>query len=237
VAKKFAVFDIDGTVIRWQLAHAVYHEMGKRGHLPKQAHEKIMTARKRWKNRTHEESFREYEQAMIEVIESSLATLNVSALREASAAAFETYKDQTYLYTRELIRSLKEQGYILFAISGSPDIIVEQFVKQYGFDDFIATHFVEENGKFTGHLVLPVRDKASVLKQLATKHNVNFTGSIGIGDSEGDIVMLELVERPIAFNPSKKLFQHAQASGWKVVIERKNMIYELEQNDGRYILA
>jgi phosphoserine phosphatase len=49
--------------------------------------------------------------------------------------------------------------------------------------------------------------------------------------------MLEAVEQPIAMNPSQKLFDHAQKHGWKIVVERKNMIYELEDRDGSYVLA
>jgi phosphoserine phosphatase len=47
------------------------------------------------------------------------------------------------------------------------------------------------------------------------------------GDTESDIPMLELVEIPIAFNPNKKLFEHAKARGWRTVVERKDVIYEL----------
>jgi len=79
--------------------------------------------------------------------------------------------------------------------------------------------------------------KPELLKQLVAKHGLTFTDSIGMGDSEGDISMLEMTEHPLAFNPSKILFQQAQKQGWKVVIERKNMIYELEPADGHYRLA
>jgi phosphoserine phosphatase len=39
--------------------------------------------------------------------------------------------------------------------------------------------------------------------------------------------MLELVERPIAFNPNKKLCAHAKKKGWEIVVERKDVIYKL----------
>ena len=49
--------------------------------------------------------------------------------------------------------------------------------------------------------------------------------------------MLSTVEQPIAFNPTKQLFEHARTYGWRIVLERKNMVYELEPRDGSYILA
>jgi phosphoserine phosphatase len=52
-------------------------------------------------------------------------------------------------------------------------------------------------------------------------------GSVGVGDTEGDISLLEAVELPICFNPNMKLFERAKLKDWKVVIERKDVIYEL----------
>lgn len=49
--------------------------------------------------------------------------------------------------------------------------------------------------------------------------------------------MLEIVEEAIAFNPSEKLFWHATRKGWKIVVERKNHVYELIQRNGTYVLA
>jgi phosphoserine phosphatase len=46
-----------------------------------------------------------------------------------------------------------------------------------------------------------------------------------------------LVENPIAFNPEKKLFDYAQGKNWKIVLERKNMVYELENKNGQYELV
>ena len=64
--KKFAVFDIDGTVIRWHLYHANVHEMARMKLLPDEAAAKIKAARTTWKQRTHEDSFREYEHILVE---------------------------------------------------------------------------------------------------------------------------------------------------------------------------
>lgn len=142
-----------------------------------------------------------------------------------------------YRYTRDLIRQLKQRDYLLFAISGSHDEAVALLASYHGFDDFVGARFVRSDGKFTGETKRTWGVKHQTLARLITHHDVAAKDSIGIGDSEGDISMLEMVEQPIAFNPSKKLFQHARAQGWKIVIERKNMIYELESEHDKYILA
>jgi phosphoserine phosphatase len=106
----------------------------------------------------------------------------------------------------------------------------------YGFDDHAATSFGVENGHFTGAKELSIGKKPELLSGLIKKHGASSEGSLGVGDSEGDISMLNTVEQPIAFNPSKKLFGHAQEQGWKIVLERKNVVYELRSENGKYVL-
>ena len=55
--------------------------------------------------------------------------------------------------------------------------------------------------------------------------------SVRVGDSESDIMFLNLVARPICFNPNMKLWNHAKEKGWEVIVERKNVIYELNKNE------
>ena len=75
------------------------------------------------------------------------------------------------------------------------------------------------------------------IRELMSTHHAILADSIAVGDSEGDIPMLEMVEQPIAFNPTKELFEHAREAGWKVVVERKNVVYQLEPGHGSFLLA
>jgi phosphoserine phosphatase len=132
---------------------------------------------------------------------------------------------------------LKAKNYLLFAISGSQTEIVAKVAAYYGFDDYVGTVYGRGNGKFGGVESIGSFHKDRTLKQLVKKHGASFSGSLGIGDSQSDIPMLELVEQPVAFNPEKDLFRHAKDRGWKVVIERKNLVFELESKDGKYELV
>lgn len=49
--------------------------------------------------------------------------------------------------------------------------------------------------------------------------------------------MLSVTERPIAFNPNAALYDEAQKHGWKIVLERKNMIYEMDKNGEGYVVT
>ncbi len=237
MSRPFAVFDIDGTIIRWQLYHALGDQLAKRGHITQEAFQKVRQARMDWKRRSGEDSFQQYEMALVGVFEQALTDLRIEDFTAAAEAVFDEYKDQVYTYTRDLIHELQAQNYLLFAISGSPSIIVEKLADYYGFDDFAATTYGVQDGRFTGKKELSLGRKPELLRQLIDKHGADYQDSLAVGDSEGDITMLEMVKQPIAFNPSKKLFQHAANKGWRVIVERKNMVYRLEQTDGSYLLA
>lgn len=236
--RPFAVFDIDGTVIRWQLYHAVADKLAKQGALDADQFAKVRASRMTWKNRAGESSFDEYEQQLVKLVNRAITDISVREVELAYAEVIEEYRDQVYTYTRDLIKKMRERGYLLFVISGSQVEIVKLLAKHYGFDDYGGTVYERRDGRFTGENT-PLRSdrKPAFLKELVEKHDATWQGSIGVGDSESDIPMLSIVERPIAFNPSKKLFQHAREQSWDIVLERKNMVYELEPHNGSYLLA
>lgn len=235
--KKFAVFDIDGTLIRWQLYHAIVNELAKEGHLAEDAYERIQASRMQWKQRSHGESFKEYEHAVVRTYHDAIAELSIDSYMTAVDVVFEDYKDQVYTYTRDLLKSLKKNDYLLFTISGSQQEIISKLAKYYGFDAAIGNEYEQRNGKFTGKHQNIVGSKGELLDKLVQQYGATYDGSIAVGDSESDIQMMDRVESPIAFNPSKGLYETATNKGWKVVVERKNVVYELEsQTDKSYLL-
>lgn len=235
--KKFAVFDIDGTLIRWQLYHSIADNLARLGYMEPELYQSIKRARMAWKRRVEGKTFHDYEMEVIRIYEAAIDKLTAEQVNQAIEAAFDEYKDQAYTYTGELIINLKHKGYLIFAISGSQSEIVAKIAQHYGFDDFVGSDYEVKGGRFTGQKTIGARDKDKALKRLVKKHGAIMNGSYAIGDSHSDIAMLELVEHPVAFNPEKSLYEHAAGRGWKVVIERKNVSYELEKVDGRYILA
>lgn len=235
MSRPFAVFDIDGTLIRWQLYHAIADQLVKLGYVDPSKYATIKKARANWKRRSA--TFKDYESELVKVYGEVLKSLNVSQFETAAQAVFNEYKDQVYTYTRDLIRSLKKDGYIIFAISGSQTEIIGMMSDYYGFDDYLGTHYDRQADEFSGKSTFYAADKAKALKLLARKHSLGFEGSIAVGDSASDASMMELVGRPIAFNPDRDLYEIAQAKGWTIVVERKNMVYKMEQENGRYILA
>ena len=74
--RRFTVFDIDGTLVRWQFFHAVVHELGKTGVIEQAAHDRIREARMRWKQRQEPESFHDYESILVKTYYEALERIN-----------------------------------------------------------------------------------------------------------------------------------------------------------------
>lgn len=230
------MFDIDGTLIRWQLYHAIVNELAKTGHIEKSAYRHIRESRMQWKMREHPESFKAYEHSIVTAYHDAITHLDIDQYNAAVKRVFAEHKDQVYTYTRDLVASLKEKGYLIFAISGSQTEVITKLAKYYGFTDAIGNTYEIKDGAFTGAHKATTKDKHITLDKLVQKHGGDYAGSIAVGDSESDIPMLEVVEQPIAFNPSQELLDHAKEKGWNIVVERKNVIYKLAHSDNGYTL-
>lgn len=235
--QSFAVFDIDGTLIRWQLYHAVVDRLAKENLLGPSASEKLHEARMVWKRREHPTAFRQYEKALIAIYESALPNLTPYQFDEVVEEVASEYKEQVYTYTRDLAKSLKEQGYVLIAISGSHEELVGHIARQYDFDLWVGTKYERKGNVFTGKKFVASSDKRAILEDLIRKHGLTTSSSVGVGDSKSDASFLDIMEQPIAFNPDRELFEIAARKSWRLVIERKNMVYVMEQKNGSYVLV
>ena len=88
-----------------------------------------------------------------------------------------------------------------------------------------------KNGKFTNKVLSldAAYHKKKVLMDFAASQNikVDWKNSAAVGDTETDISILQIVGKPIAFNPNHQLAKVAKARGWRIVVERKDVVYEL----------
>jgi len=234
--RPFAVFDIDGTLIRWQLYHAVVNQLAKSGHVSEQDYAAIRDSRMQWKKRSHEQSYKAYEKTIIQAFHAAIQDIDQATYEAAVSNVLNEYKEQVYTFTRDLIASLKARDYVLLAISGSQYEIVEKLSKFYGFDEAVGNRYEKIGNSFTGKHAHTFERKKSILEELIDKHNLTTNESVAVGDSESDIPLLDSVEHPIAFNPTKGLMERARAQQWRIVVERKDAIYDLRPSSQGYIL-
>ena len=223
-----AAFDIDGTVFRSSLLIELVDELVRREIFPKDAKKGYARAEENWKNR--KSGYDPYVNKVVGAFMKHAKGVPYGEVADIAGEIIEAKKDRVYRYTRDLIQKLKGEGYYLLAVSRSPKFIVDGFGYEMGFDKSYGIFYeTGASGRFTGEIVDEhiIFNKALVLQRAMKKEKLSFTNSLAVGDTESDIPMLELVDTPIAFNPNKGLLKHAKQHNWKVVVERKDVVYEL----------
>lgn len=237
MSKKFAAFDIDGTIVRSGLYREIVYDLMLEDKAPPQMYEDFKDYESIWRVRKHKNAFNEFESAMVTSLNRLLPEIRCSDFDDSVERVFNKLSEQVYAYTRDLAKKLKREGYFIIAISGSQAEIVEMFAQKYNFDAWIGQAYERgDDGFFTGKITTTHDGKDKILQELVKKHDLTFEDSVAVGDSRGDIGMLSIVQNPIAFNPEKKLFDQAKKMGWRVVVERKNVIYNLEPGENAFIL-
>ena len=225
--RRFAVFDIDGTLARDSLFTAILHEFKDRGMIKAQEWAAAEASYQAWQQRAG--GYDDYLEACLEVFRDTLLPdLAVSDYEAVLGDVMEVQQNLIYTYPRDLITYLKERDYLILGLSGSHQRAIDDFCAAHRFDDWVGTVYVENQGRFTGELHTPADSKDIYLAHLINLHNLDLQESIAIGDTTSDIPMLEAVTYPICFNPSRHLVIEALERNWPIVIERKDVVYTIQ---------
>ena len=232
-----AVFDIDGTIFRSSLLVEMIESLIAEGVFPKEAKNHYADSWRRWQARAGSAktgfSYYEYISNVVLAYRKYIQGVRRADVWRVADKVVDFHKVRLYRFTRDLIQKLNKTHFLL-AISHSPYEAVAPFAKSLGFDKIYAQVYeVDKRVRFTGRALYEdiIFNKGKVLKRAVGKESLTLEGSVGVGDTESDISFLQLVERPIAFNPSIKLYRHAQKHGWEVVVERKDVIYRMANSE------
>lgn len=226
--QRVAFFDIDGTVFRSSLVIELVEKLIDEEVFPQSARERYSDAYRAWRDR--EGSYADYVKAVVSSYMEHIKGVHYGELADIGKIVVAEQSKHVYRYTRDLITKLKKQQYFIVAISQSPKTILDEFCRAYGFDKVYGRIYeIGPQDRFTGEMVDVhlVENKANIVSRVLEKEAVTIEGSVGVGDTEGDIPLLQSVSQPICFNPNQVLLSHARRVGWKVVVERKDVIYEL----------
>jgi HAD superfamily hydrolase (TIGR01490 family) len=223
-----AVFDIDGTIFRSSLVIELVNLLVEKKVFPKGLNKEIEEDYIAWANR--QGSYNNYISKVVEVYKKYIIGVKESIIKEAAREIIEYQKNKVYVFTRELLKKLKKENYYLLAISGAPEIIVSEFAKALEFDKYYGTIYEVIDGKFTGKLTNDTQwSKHEILNEFVKDHKeFDLKKAVGVGDSEIDVTFLELVGNPIAFNPDFILANYAKEKNWRIVVERKNVVYNVK---------
>lgn len=202
---KVAIFDLDGTLIKWS---------GERKFLPWMIFNLKLNPFKfipflirSIKDRNFYSTKLYYKGEKVERIE-RFASLFFS---------HESVENMVFEEGKMEIEKLKNDGYKLILLTGAPYFIAENF-KVLGFDFVIPSQLEVRDGKFTGELISypSGKRKKDIILNLSKEIPIDFSLSKGYGNSYEDREFLSLVGYPVCVNPSSKLKTLAKRMGWEV---------------------
>jgi HAD superfamily hydrolase (TIGR01490 family) len=227
--KPVAFFDVDGTLFRSSLLIELVEELVREGVFPTDVQRGYTGAYAAWQAR--EGTYEAYIAAVIQTFLTHIKGVHYGQLADIGRRVVALKSKRVYTFTRDYIRELKDEGYMLIAISQSPKTVLDEFCRQYGFDKVYGRMYeIGPSDCFTGEVIEEqlIENKANIVKRVFERNpELTREGSIAVGDTDGDISLLESVDRPICFNPNQVLFEHAKRQGWEVVVERKDVVHRL----------
>jgi len=227
IYKGLLFLDIDGTFFRWSLFLYLVDKMIDTGVFNETIRKHFIAEERLWRERKG--SYDDYLIKVIQIFEERIAGVFVADFELLGREMVAEFKDQVYRYTRDLIKQKIKDGWYIVAISCSPEEAVKPFAAAWGIHEAFASEIEKVGGRFTAMRHVP-RDKAKIAQLIMKRPefvDVPKENIWGVGDSEGDINFLEIVGKPICFNPTFALYQEAKKRGWQIVVERKNVVYEL----------
>ncbi|NTW30554.1 MAG: HAD-IB family phosphatase [Candidatus Moranbacteria bacterium] len=226
--RKLAVFDIDGTIFRKNLHFELINELSWLGVFPVEVRKRLTEVYSDWLE--HEGTYEDYRQALVELYAEHICGVSEEKVREACRILIPFHMKRTYLFTEALIARFRLERRHIIAVSGSPIEVVEEYNEKYlRFDAAFGSVYEKDgNGLYTGQATFePTKAKDEVVKRYAEENDIDLTDSYGIGDTESDIGIFRIVEHPIVFNPNKNLKEAAEKAGWRIIVEKKDVIYDL----------
>lgn len=153
---------------------------------------------------------------------------------EMKKIAKETWSEVSgglYDFSEFMISFLKNKGFKVILVSGSPVEMVEMVGKHFNIDkkDVIAGRLEVKNGKYTGKIVSypgSSKQKIVAINSYARKENlsVDFYHSFGMGNNERDRGVLDLVGFPFAFEPNAAL-RSAAKKGKFTIVNKSNICF------------
>ena len=248
---KIAFFDIDGTIRNKSLTESLfeiliqdYSYRGTNEEKYLQLQDEISKLRKAYKSSEDKSDYLygDYCEKVVEFTMFSLENYTLEEVREIGRRVAVEYRDhQDYVFSKELIKFLRQEGFELVAISGSPKFLVDAFVKEYGFSKGIGQDYVkdEKAGIFKETSIRTFQDKHVFIKELLRdRSSGDFNRDdfyiVAVGDTECDFSMMEYADKAFIINPSIRFFskiveffkigklkQYSDFGKYTIVTERK----------------
>ncbi|MFJ6841781.1 HAD family hydrolase [Streptomyces griseoluteus] len=210
------VFDLDGTLCPQTLGVALMRLLARRGICAPEpvAHLEAFLA----DLPLHEPRTPEQDTHIYRLFCESLVGVSVSAVRRTAADVWATSRDGLFPYVRPLIGELKERGYRVALISGSPHEVVEEVASDLEVNTCQGAILEADGSTYTGRsTLLPGLPGGKTRVLRGFMRTCCMQKSVAIGDSTRDLELLSRVGRAVAFEPDTPLQRAALRGSWPVV--------------------
>ncbi len=208
--KKLAVFDVDGVIVQGNLAFEGVKTLYDSGNLTKPEYDALEDLGRRYKQGelTQDEAVVGFARHYAK----GVAGKHINEIERVFMKVVEksTLSDRA----EEAIKHLHDQEIEVLLLSASPIEAIKILAQQLSVTYYVGTSAtLDTNNRYTGEVGLPILDtagKRNLLKQLG------ISPVLGVGDSLGDLAILETARVPLVFNPRDKLRDLGLKKKWCV---------------------
>lgn len=214
---KVAVLDVDGTLYPGALGLQLLQALTADGISDKSKSEDIFKVIDKY--RLSEIDFQTMATSAYTLCAEAIAGISQTVMQRIARQVWQQERTKLFPFVPKLIDLLKSQGYSVVLISGSPNEIVCCLAEEFGILKYQGSIFATHEGKYSGKVNLlsgALGEKYSIFLEMVKDWRVNLEESFAMGDSITDTALLEIVGKPLVFEPHPSLMLVAQEKGWLV---------------------
>lgn len=215
--RKVAVLDVDGTLYSGALGVELLRALVERAACDVERAREVfdLVARYRRGEIDHAtlsaEAYLAYGRA--------LAGASAETVEEVARSTWQKERSGLFPFVGALIAMLKQKGFTVVLISGSPNEMIREIAADVGAPHFCGALFTVEGGVYTGETSLrsgALGAKSDILKSLLDDDDVDLAASFAMGDSLADAALFQMIGKPMTFEPTPELLDAARENGWPI---------------------
>lgn len=214
---KVAALDVDGTLYPGALGLQLLQALTANGIIARSKSEDIFQVIHKY--RLNKIDFQTMTNSAYTLCAEAIAGSSQTVVQSIAKQVWQQERSKLFSFVPKLIDTLKNQGYSLVLISGSPNEIVGCLAEEFRIPKYQGSSFATHQGKYTGKINIlsgVLGQKSSIFLDMVKNWKVNLDKSFAIGDSITDTALLQIVGKPVVFEPHPSLMLVAQEKGWLV---------------------
>jgi phosphoserine phosphatase len=219
---KLAVLDVDGTLFDGTLGIDLIKSLVQAGIFPQEEAIKIASLYQKYEDGSGDKD--EITKQISQIYADSMQGNSVARVKDVAQKTWMKVQANIFDSTHELVSRLKNQGYEIVLISGSPIEMITLFAQETKIPktNLIAGCLSTQTGHYTNQIIHhpgTAEQKIQLLDEYITSRQieVDWTKSIGMGNNERDLLVLQRCGNSIAFEPNEALQTLAVKHTWKIL--------------------